>query len=261
MKPHHRLRRAGERGTLQRLTEQRTAWPQTLRHHSLPLTNLVEADPPKTQQQQPIKRKRSQLHLGVELGGAEREQHPPKIPPQQPHLNQSVARYQNNRKKPIPSGQDNRGRLTCKGKDIRFISHIHSWCIDLNSELSVTFLILLERNLYCDRTCDCDYGCRQLFPKAARLAKPDEHVFSHTPYHQPTYGSEGETERDLDSSPDCFRSFTQLVEDQGKPSSSESLSHKQGKSIHGAGQGQLAVSFRQVPSCRSKINKQSPIVV
>lgn len=99
--------------------------------------------------------------------------------------------------------------------------------------------------MYCD--------CRHLFPKAARLAKPDENVFSHTPQHQLAYGSEGETERDLESSPDCFLSFAQLVKDQGNPTSSEHPSHKQEETIHGAGQGQLAVSFRQDTQRRSEM--------
>lgn len=121
----------------------RTVWPQTLlRRHSLLLTSLAEADPQKTQPpQQPIKRKRSRLHPGAELGGAERGQHPPRIPPQQPHPNQSVERYQNNRKRPIPSGQDNSGRSTCKGK-----KKIHIYIIIYNgfSLLAVIFLMQFQ---------------------------------------------------------------------------------------------------------------------
>lgn len=122
-KKQHRLRPAGESEALQRAMEPRTAWPRTpWEHHRLLRINLVEADPQKTQQQPPIKRKRSQLHPGVELGGAERGRHPPRILRLQPQLNQSVARYQNNRKRQIPSGQDNRGRSTCKGKLINFMA-------------------------------------------------------------------------------------------------------------------------------------------
>lgn len=72
-------------------------------------------------------------------------------------------------------------------------------------------------------------------------------MFSLKP-HQPqlAYGSEGETERGLESSPDCFLSLAQLVEDQGKATDSERPSHRRGETAHEAGQGQLAVSFRQV---------------
>lgn len=110
--------------------------------------------------------------------------------------------------------------------------------------------VLLEgggciESIYDCNSVNCECGRRHLFPKAARLAKP-ERAFSHAPQHQPAYGSEGETERDLDSSPESILSFTQLVEDQGKAASSERQSHRQGEAIHGAGQGQLAVSCRQV---------------
>lgn len=67
-------------------------------------------------------------------------------------------------------------------------------------------------------------------------------MFSHKAQHQLAYGSEGDTERDPESSPDRFSFLSQLVEDQGKPSSYEH--QRQGETVHGA--GQLAVSFRQV---------------
>lgn len=141
MKQQRRIRRVGESGTPQRPMEQKTVSPQTLlQHHSLPLTNLAEAGPQKTQRQRLIKTKRSRLHLGVEVGGAERGQHPPRIPPQQPRLNQSVARYQN-RKKRIPSEQDNRGRLTCRGKNVRYIAIRTIFLVQFHVDLLIRFRV------------------------------------------------------------------------------------------------------------------------
>uniref|UniRef100_A0A4W4EZX9 PDS5 cohesin associated factor A n=1 Tax=Electrophorus electricus TaxID=8005 RepID=A0A4W4EZX9_ELEEL len=54
------------------------------------------------------------------------------------------------------------------------------------------------------------------FPKAAKVTQRDGIVHSHPRHRLSVYGSEGETERELESSPESFLSLTQLVEDQGE---------------------------------------------
>ncbi|XP_036438967.1 sister chromatid cohesion protein PDS5 homolog A isoform X3 [Colossoma macropomum] len=81
------------------------------------------------------------------------------------------------------------------------------------------------------------------FQKVARVGKQDEIVDKH---HRNVYGSEGDTERELESSPERFFFLTPLVKDQGRnisPQKGCTPSRRKRDTSYGAGQGKLSVSF------------------
>lgn len=83
---------------------------------------------------------------------------------------------------------------------------------------------------------------RQMFcfcPRSAKVAQRDHQV------SLKTYGSEGETEREFESSPEYVLSLTQLLEQQGETIHTQlrgAPGPKQEVSIYTAEQGELSVS-------------------